>query len=92
MKMKKAIIKKCQPDKKEFIKLLNHYGYQFDSTNEYYINNDIRSENNGKIGVKVGEFSHSCHVDSSDILVLLFIKEDGKTEVEEVWDIWTKKE
>jgi len=90
--MRKTMIKKCKPDKKEFIKLLNSYGYQFDNTNEYYINNNCGSENNGRIGVKVGKFSHSCHVESSDIFVLLFIKENGETKVEEVWDIWASKE
>jgi len=90
--MKKTILKKCKPDKKEFIKLLNSYGYQFDNTNEYYINNNCGSENNGRIGVKVGKFSHSCHVGDSDILVLLFIKENGETTVEEVWDTWVGRE
>ena len=84
-------MKKYKTEKKALIELLNHYGYQFDNSNEYFINNDYRNKNRDKVGVKVGEFFHSCHIEDTTIFVLLFIDKNGKTEIEEVCDIWVRK-
>lgn len=48
----------------------------------YIVNNEAEFyktfDNPERIGMKVGQYSHSCHVDSSDFVVLLF--EDGSVE------------
>lgn len=44
----------------------------FSASNKFYITKDF------KCGVKVGGYTHSCHVDTTDYIILLF--EDVKVE------------
>jgi len=77
--------------KQQFIKTLQAFGFQFNESNEYYLVSGKIGKKDGRIGVKVGEYVHSCHVDTTDILVLLFLNEDGNDYVEDVWDFGAKK-
>ncbi len=83
-------------DKSELIKELNGMGFLASSTNKFYSFKDKNKEL--IIGMKVGEYIHSCHVDSSDIYVLLCLKRNTNeyghlydTYVTDVWDTWTKE-
>ena len=44
---------------------------------------------NKMIGMEVGRYEHSCHVDTTEIIVLLFINNDGDA-VHEFSDLWLK--
>ncbi len=86
--------------KNELIKELNSMGYITISPNHlensrFY---EFKKDKETIIGMKVGQYTHSCHVDSSDIYVLLCLKrntnEYGRlydTYVTDVWDIWAKE-
>lgn len=53
-------------------------GFWFRGKKEFYKvkpNSYSGTTKNGKIGQKIGEYLHSCHVDCTDYIVLLF--EDG---------------
>ena len=50
------------------------------------------------VGMQVGEYVHCCHIEISDIKVLLCIKSKDSyyskyydTFLEEVWDLWDKE-
>lgn len=44
-----------------------------------------------RIGLQVGFHSHSCHIDTTDLTVLMFIDDKGKTEFEDFADHWIEK-
>ena len=54
--------------------IFTNKGYIINRETEFYKTFD----NLEMIGMKVGQYSHSCHVDSSDFVVLLF--DDGSVE------------
>lgn len=66
-------------DLEKFKRCLKSFGFIIPKDAEFY-----KTEKNG-IGMKVGHYVHSCHVDTTDIYVLLHIDEDGKTKVKEYW-------
>lgn len=47
-------------------------GYHFSEKNEFYIDPNFR------VGIKVGQYSHSCHIGATDFFVLLMEKDYGK--------------
>lgn len=49
-------------------KELNSRGIIVPINSEFY-----RVVKDGRIGMKVGAYTHSCHVDTSDFVVLLFV-------------------
>ena len=62
---------------------LGYFGYDY----EIY-------EYKGYIGLKVGEFTHSCHVDTTDILLLLCPILNGKEigiKIVEDWGVFKNK-
>lgn len=44
-----------------------------------------------RIGMKVGEFTHSCHVDTTDFYVILFLDSQFNIKLEEVCDLELNK-
>lgn len=64
--------------KEKFIKELQDRGFNFDNKNIYYkvIPKDEFKDNN-LIGVKVGAFTHSCHIETMDFIVLMFLDLGG---------------
>lgn len=78
--MDKDVIKKLK-------ERLSSSGYLFKSPKYYKITDDKYS---GEIGVKVGEFYHSCHVESSDIYVIL-LNDLGGNHLVEVWDMHARE-
>lgn len=60
----------------EFKRDLETFGYIITENAEFYkvITND---KNQGKIGMKVGEFIHSCPIEQTNFIILFFI--DGYT-------------
>jgi hypothetical protein len=70
----------------EFKRDLETFGYIVPENAEFYIvkTND---KNQGKIGMKVGNYSHSCHIEQTDFVILFFI--DGyKSFIKEYSDLW----
>ena len=76
-------------EKEQFITELQARGFQFSSKNEYY---KVKSSGkyNNLIGVKVGEYVHSCHVDTTDLIVLMFL-DLGNEFFDSFIDLWIEK-
>lgn len=58
----------------DFKKELLRAGFIVPDSSDFYYNRELN-----KFGLKVGEYFHSCHVDSTHIVVLL-------TNIHEKWD------
>jgi hypothetical protein len=93
---KKFVEKSQQEDRKmtelgKFKRLLNTFGFMIPENAEFY-----KVLESGKIGMKVGGFEHSCHVESSNIVILLHFKgdlneNDRGAYIEEYWGCWDLK-
>lgn len=57
-----------------FKNLLHTFGFIIPKDAEFYTVKE-KDENYEKIGMKVGEYTHSCHVDTTDFYILLFFNE-----------------
>lgn len=62
---------------------LNTFGFLIPEFAEFY-----KVTENGKIGMKVGGFTHSCHVESSDVIILFHMDEDSNHFIQEYWGCW----
>lgn len=67
----------------EFKEKLFQLGYQLPKSPKFYQNDEI-------IGVQVGEYWHSCHVESSKIIILLTMSKN-KEELVSFWDTFPDK-
>ncbi len=76
----KSLIKKC-------IENLQSKGYVIPDKAEFY------KDRNGNVGMKVGEYIHSCHVDTTDILILLIgiNTENRDPYIREIWNYGFEK-
>lgn len=64
---------------------IQSFGYEIPKNAEFF--KVIRGKNKDLIGMKVGEYTHSCHIETSDIFVLLhFDAETHKTYVKDYWE------
>ncbi len=77
--------------KKGLIKEYQGAGYIVDNKNRFYQVKKF-GEFHGDIGLQVGEFSHSCHVDTTDFIVLFFLNESIKNNIGYFSDLWDIKE
>jgi len=69
----------------EILREFYHFGFQVPTgTNIWFI------ENEGFFGMEVGRYTHSCHVDTTDFIVLLVLG-DTKNYVESFSDMWLSK-
>lgn len=77
--------------KEEILKLFYHFGYEIPPRTKFY-KIYAPGKSMGAYGMKVGEFVHSCHIDTTDLIVLLVIDEK-KTDhyVEDFADHWIKE-
>jgi len=72
----------------EIIKDFNHFGFQVpDKVNFWKIRGPLSHKGFGAYGMEVGRYVHSCHVDTTDLIVLLVV--DGNDNfVESYSDMW----
>lgn len=68
-------------DLQKFRRILNTFGYIIPTNAEFYIVKHGEEWHKGLIGMKVGGYTHSCHVDSTNYIVLFFCDDDGKTRI-----------
>ncbi len=74
--------------KQEIISLFNKFGFFVVHRDKLRVWHDIET---GVYGVEVGRYWHSCHVDTTDFIVLLIINENGHTRVQDFHDISLKE-
>lgn len=72
--------------KEELAKLVGKYskwGFIVDKGARFW-------KRDGEYHLEVGRYWHSCHVDSTHIIVLLMINNDGKTRLVDDWhaELW----
>jgi hypothetical protein len=83
MATSKRTLKKLAQKAKSILTKFGYSGYD----NEYY-------EYNGYIGLKVGEFTHNCNIESTDIIILLCPILNGKEidiKLVEDWGVFKNK-
>lgn len=66
-------------NRKELIQEFESRGYYLQKGNKFWYYKDMN-----EWGVQVGNYTHSCHIDTTDIIVLLFL--DGR--VDGIYDGW----
>jgi len=68
-------------DKKQLLKVKSEFdgrGYDIPKGVKFYkVTSSRKSKYTDMIGMKVGEFTHSCHIDTTDFIVLLFVDLGG---------------
>ncbi len=81
--------------KELLIQSLSSMGYVIPANAKFF---RFKKDKEDLVGMKVGEYLHSCHIDSSDIHVLLCIERNDEinghlydTFVVDVWDMWAKE-
>jgi len=68
----------------KFKESLNSMGYSVTNPEYYKI---TRGPHEDKVGVKVGSYLHSCHIESSDIIVLLVMDGDREVTTFSAWEM-----
>lgn len=69
-----------------FRDLAKRFGYQIPSNAEFY----CEKRDGNRVGMKIGEYVHVCHIDTTDIFVLLYMTEDGDV-VDTVANFWLER-
>ena len=85
-KRKDKDAREWKPTKQELIKQLTGFGFDVPDNAKFYKFRD-KSET-FCYGMQVGQYSHSCYIDTTDYIILLIVK-DNNTYVKEVCDFWT---
>lgn len=68
--------------------LLDTFGYVIPKNAEFYLV-QYHDENKNKIGMKVGGFTHSCHLGGTDFIILFFMDEKiNNYHIKEYSDLW----
>lgn len=74
--------------KEELIFLYEHFGYEIPNGSKFWKIGGLQ-KGRGKYGFQVGQYTHSCHIDSTELIVLLVIDGyNGNTYLESYSDIW----
>jgi acyl-CoA reductase-like NAD-dependent aldehyde dehydrogenase len=78
---------KSAPVTKEYLKsLYEHFGYQIPDGSKFWKIGGLE-KGRGQYGLQVGQYTHSCHIDTLEIIVLLVL--DGNDNyVESYADLW----
>lgn len=77
---------KVRKTREQLIQEFGHFGYEVPSTAKFW---KIHGPNKGlgAYGMEVGSYTHSCHIDTTDLKVLLVV--DGNEHyVESYADLW----
>lgn len=75
--------------KEDLLKVYSGYGYCVPEGAKFF---RIRSgEYEGCYGWQVGQYTHSCHVDTTDLIVLLVYSNNHKFNIEEYADLWLEE-
>jgi hypothetical protein len=79
------------PSKEEIVQSFHQYGYIIPKGAEFYKINAMASKRGHTCyGMKVGEYTHSCHIDTTECVVLLIV--DGTYHgVVDTSDMWITK-
>ncbi len=70
------------PPLEKFKTTMHNFGFIIPKDAEFYKNVD------GVVGMKVGGYTHNCHVESSDVVILFHIDENNNHRLEEYWGCW----
>ena len=73
------------PTLTEIKKIFQGFGYN-NNNEKFWSVKDIKTDE-VKVGMEVGRHIHSCHIDSTDLIVLMFI-DDGRQTFNDYADLW----
>ncbi len=73
----------------QFKKNLNDYGFTIQKDAKFWEVHSV-GPHNGMVGMEVGRYEHSCHVDTTEIVVLLFVDLGGDT-VQSFSEFWLRE-
>lgn len=75
--------------KEDLVKTYESHGYVLKPGDKFWkITRSIPQETHSKFGLEVGKFTHSCHIDTTDFIVLLVETTGGGTTVVHYSDMW----
>lgn len=91
---KKRLDKKAnerKPTKEEILRDFTGFGYEIPKGAEFYkVSEHASKRGHSCYGMKVGQYTHSCHIDTTDLTVLLLV--DGTEHwVDSFADLWIDK-
>lgn len=75
--------------KEEILKAYAGYGYCVPEGAKFF--RILTGEHDGCYGWQVGQYTHSCHVDTTELIVLLIYSNNHKFEVEDYSDLWLEE-
>jgi len=84
-KLKRAAKLAKKHTKEEILAMFSHWGYIVPKGAKIWRLHDSKHE--GAYGMEVGGYEHSCHIESTDFLVLLVVDGDYHG-VESYGDLW----
>ena len=67
--------------------LYSKFGYVIPTTSKFW---KITAPGRGRglYGLQVGRYTHQCHIDTTDMIVVLVVGDNGQTFVEAYADLW----
>lgn len=75
--------------KEEILAMFGHFGYQVPKGAKIWRVHPRGEKKTGGYGMEVGEYVHSCHIDTTDFKVLLVVDNNGTEHyVESFSDLW----
>ena len=82
-----------KPTRAEMVAAFNGYGFIVPSNAKFFhiAESDVKKGCKNCFGFQIGEYVHSCHVDSTDYIVLLMLDDKHHTWVEEFDGLWMKE-
>ena len=68
---------------------LKRYGFTISKNAKFWEVHMNSSPHKGMIGMEVGRYEHSCHIDTTDLIVLMFVDFGGDS-VQSFSDFWLR--
>jgi hypothetical protein len=87
---KKAATSKSITTREELVRNFSAFGYQVPTNAKFYKTDSRLKQIENCYGMQIGQYVHSCHIDTTDFIVLLMVN-DHESWVEEFDGCWMKE-
>jgi hypothetical protein len=74
--------------REQLIKLYEGFGYVVSKGSKFWRVTGPGEEHRGYYGLQVGQYTHECYIDTTDMIVLLIIDLNSQSVVEKFAELW----
>lgn len=86
--VKSKMWKEKKHTKEEILAMFHRWGYTTPKGAKIWKIHSIDQEKIGGYGMEVGQYEHSCHIDTTDFKVLVVVSEEKDYDVQSFNDLW----